>query len=89
MDCSLPASSVHRIFQAGILEWVAISSTGDLPNPGIKPTSAALAGRFFVCLFVLFCFFTAEPPGKPSTKLVKWSQVQGRVVDFARAIVIL
>ena len=25
MDCSLPGFSVHGIFQAGILEWVAIS----------------------------------------------------------------
>ena len=25
MDCSLPDSSVHEIFQARILEWVAIS----------------------------------------------------------------
>ena len=25
MDCSLPGSSVHRILQASILEWVAIS----------------------------------------------------------------
>ena len=25
MDCSLPGSSVHRIFQARILEWAAIS----------------------------------------------------------------
>ena len=25
MDCSLPGSSVHGIFQVGILEWVAIS----------------------------------------------------------------
>ena len=24
MDCSLPGSSVHGIFQARILEWVAI-----------------------------------------------------------------
>ena len=30
MDCSLPDSSVHGIFQARILEWVAISfSSGD------------------------------------------------------------
>ena len=27
MDCSLPGSSVHEIFQARILEWVAISSS--------------------------------------------------------------
>ena len=25
MDCSLPGSSIHGIFQAKILEWVAIS----------------------------------------------------------------
>ena len=25
MDCSLPGSSVHGIFHARILEWVAIS----------------------------------------------------------------
>ena len=36
MDCSPPGSSVHGIFQARILEWVAISFSGDLPNPGIK-----------------------------------------------------
>ena len=37
MDCSPPDSSVHRIFQAGILAWVAISSVGDLSDPGVKP----------------------------------------------------
>ena len=31
------------------------SSPGDLPDPGIKPTSPALAGRFF----------TTAPPRKP------------------------
>ena len=39
MDCSPPGSSVHGILQARILEWVAIPSPGDLPNPGIKPRS--------------------------------------------------
>ena len=42
MDCSLPASSVHGIFQARILECVAISFSGDLPNPGIEPGSPTL-----------------------------------------------
>ena len=32
-----------------------LSSPGDLPNPGIEPTSPALAGGFF----------TTEPPWKP------------------------
>ena len=38
-DCSLPGSSCLEISQARILEWVAISFSKDLPNPGIKPTS--------------------------------------------------
>ena len=29
MDCSLPRSSVHGIFQARVLEWVAISFSND------------------------------------------------------------
>ena len=28
MDCRLPGSSVHGILQAGILEWVAMPSSG-------------------------------------------------------------
>ena len=42
MDCSPAGSSAHGISQARILEWVVISSPGDLPHPGIKPTSPAL-----------------------------------------------
>ena len=50
MDCSLPGSSVHGILQARILEWVAMCSPWDLPNPVIELqslTSPTLAGRFF------------------------------------------
>ena len=39
MDCSPSGSSVHGIVQARILEWVAMPSSRDLPNPGIKLTS--------------------------------------------------
>ena len=28
MDCSLPGSSAHGIFQARILEWIAIAFSG-------------------------------------------------------------
>ena len=42
MDCSPPGSSVHEILQARILEWVAMSFSRELPDPGIKPRSPAL-----------------------------------------------
>ena len=35
MDCSLPVSYVHGLFQARMLEWVL--TPGDLPDPGIDP----------------------------------------------------
>ena len=47
MDGSLP---VHRILQAGILEWIAISFFRGLPKPRTEPASLmshALADRFF------------------------------------------
>ena len=32
MDCSLPGSSVHGIFQAGVLEWGAIAFSKECSN---------------------------------------------------------
>ena len=39
LDCSLPRSPVHGIFQARILEWVAISSSRGPSWPRNEPTS--------------------------------------------------
>ena len=46
MGCSLPDSSVHRISQGRILEWVSFPSSGDLSDLGIKPTISALVDGF-------------------------------------------
>ena len=58
MDCSLSGSFVHGIFQAKVLEWVAIPSPGDLPEPGIEPRSPALQADAL----------PSEPPGKPDER---------------------
>ena len=55
MDCKPPGSSVMGFFKQEYWGGLPFPSPGDLPNPGIEPTSPALAGRFF----------TPEPPGKP------------------------
>ena len=44
MDCNLPGSSVHGIFQARIPKRVAISTPGDLSDAGIKPGFLAPPG---------------------------------------------
>ena len=36
MDCSLPGSLVHGIFQGRIMEWLPCLPPEDLPDPGIK-----------------------------------------------------
>ena len=57
MNCSPPGSSVHGVFQARILEWLPFPFPGDLPYPGVEPTSPTLqAGSL-----------QSEPPGKPRT----------------------
>ena len=47
MDCSPPGSSVHRILQAKILEWVAISSSRGSSWPRDWTWVSCIAGRFF------------------------------------------
>ena len=46
----------YGVLQARILEWVAFPSPGDLPNPGIEPSSPTLQVDSL----------PAEPPGKPN-----------------------
>ena len=55
MDCNLPGSSVHGIFQG-----LPFPPPGDLPNPGIEPGSPALTGKFSL---------PTVPAGKPKSEL--------------------
>ena len=47
MDCSLPHSSIHGIFQARILEWVAISFSRGSSRPRDRTWVFLIAGRCF------------------------------------------
>ena len=47
MDCSLPGSSVHEIFQARILEWVAISFSRGSSQPKDRTRISCTIGEFF------------------------------------------
>ena len=47
MDCSLPGSSVHGIFQARILEWAAISFSRGSSQPRHWTWVSRIAGRRF------------------------------------------
>ena len=47
MDCSLPGSSIHGIFQARILEWVAISFSRGSSWPRDQARVSLIVGRRF------------------------------------------
>ena len=64
MDCSLPGFSVHGILQTRILEWVAISFPRGSSQPRDQTYISYTAGKFF----------TTEPPGKPTQRIL----VEGR-----------
>ena len=47
MDCSLPGSSVHGIFQARVLEWVAISFSRGSSRPRDRTQVSCIVDRCF------------------------------------------
>ena len=46
-DCNLPGSSIHGIFQARILEWVAISFSGGSSQPRDRTWVSCTSGKLF------------------------------------------
>ena len=47
MDCSLPGSSDHGIFQARVLKWVAMSFSRGSSRPRDQTYVSCIAGRRF------------------------------------------
>ena len=47
MDCSLLGSSIHRIFQTRVLEWIAISFSRGSSRPRDQTRVSHIAGRHF------------------------------------------
>ena len=48
MDCSLPGSSVHGIFQAIVLEWIAISFSRGSSRPRNRTRVSRIVDRCFI-----------------------------------------
>ena len=79
MDCSLPGSSVHGIFQAKILEWGAISFFRRSSQPRDRTQVSRIAGRHFTIwatreagLLVYFKLNTFKSLGNVSEKKYYW-----------------
>ena len=66
MGYSLPGSSDHGIFQARVLEWVAISFFRGSSWPRDRTQVSCIAGRFF----------TTKSPGKPLLQRGKYKTIK-------------
>ena len=47
MNCSLPGFSIHEIFQASVLEWVAISLSRGSYHTRDRAHASCIVGRYF------------------------------------------
>ena len=70
VDHSLAVSTIHGRCPARILEWVAISSSGDFPHPGVEPVAPASPAWQADS-------WPAEPLGKPV-----WSTLPSLFMSF-------
>ena len=75
-DCSLPGSSVHEIFQAGVLEWGAIAFSGEM-------VLLLLRSRFSR---VRLCNpIDGSPPGSPVPGILQAGTLEWVAISFSNA----
>ena len=72
MDCSLPGSSIHGIFQARVLEWGATAFSDNSRNPrDYRPPGSSVYGIFQarILVWVAISF----------SRVSSWPRVQNRI----------
>ena len=80
MDCSLPGSSMHGIFQARVLEWVAIAFS-DI----YTAAAAAAAAKSLQSCLTLCDPIDGSPPGFPVPRILQARTLKWVVISFSRA----
>ena len=78
MDCSLPGSSVHGIFQARVLEWGAIAFSPVY-------TAAAAAAKLLQLCPTLCDPIDGSPPGSPVPGILQARILEWVAISFSNA----
>ena len=101
MDCSLPGSAIHGIFQARVLEWGAIAFSIQkggywIKKPKITATQPHLSRTILIyfvrcCLFQLYLFLplTAGPQGIKEGFLLLFSMLASLYAQFISILIYL
>ena len=83
MECSLPGSSVHGLFQARIPERVAISFSRGSFRPWDQTPSLVLAGRFFTTASLGKSCNKTDIEGKFGHRVMHTERVSGEDWSYA------
>ena len=78
MDCSLPRSSIHGIFQARVLEWGAIAFSGIY-------TAAVAAAKSLQLCPALWDPIDSSPPGSPVPGILQARTLEWVAISFSSA----
>ena len=79
MDCSLPRSSIHGIFQARVLEWGAIAFSG------IYTAAVAAAAKSLQSCPTLCDPIDGSPPGAPIHRILQARTLEWVAISFSNA----
>ena len=89
MDCSLPGSSIHGIFQARILEWFAISFSrgSSWPRDWTQVSCTALdaAAKSLQSCPTLCDPIDGSPPGSPIPGILQARTLEWAAISFSNA----
>ena len=97
MDCNLPYSSVHGIFQARVLEWVVISFSRGSSQPRDWTWVSRIVGRCFTTIDTS-CYakslqlcptlcdpIDSSPPGSPVPGILQARTLEWVTIAFSNA----
>ena len=74
IDCSLPGSSVHGIFQAVVLEWIAISFSRGSSQPKARTWVSHIVDRRFIVWATREVLKNARlDESQAAIKIARWS----------------
>ena len=88
MDCSLPGSSIHGIFQARVLEWVAIAFSEYIHTTTATAAAAAAAAATAKPLQscpTLCDPIDSGPPGFPTPGILQARTLEWVAISFSNA----
>jgi len=77
MDCSVPGSSVHGIFQVRVLEWGATDFS--------KQVFAAAAAKSLQSCLTLRAPIESRPPGSPVPGILQARTLEWVAISFSNA----